>query len=829
MELAELLAALELTGLDADPAELADVWWLAALCGDPRAAGSGFGHDGFAALAHAIGAQTESLSERAIARSGGPAGDRDRDRKRNRNRQDDPETLPGDPGSAEGNRRTTESEDPGLAGRPSVGEPGSAAGPDRSPVLDQRAVIRALRPFKCRVERGPALVLDEAATAEATAGAGVLVPVLRPRSERRFRGRIVVDRSESMELWAAEQAAFETAVAAAGVFRHLTSIGFIPAPGARFPADRDPDTVHLVVTDGIAGYWSGAGAADTWCRLPRAALVQPLPERLWERTSLAPRPGVFRALPGRPRLRFQPLGRGEWRPARSAGVPFLELTGERIGTWARLVAGWDRAMPGTGHLPASAEDVASLGLGSGESVALRPADLWARFAAGSSRQARQLALRLAVSGAVVTVPAALRLLRSLPFPTSVEHVVEVLYGGLLDRRAEPDRFGDIVFEYPAPLRAYLADFTPAGSGLAAFEIEMEYTARNLGMNTVSKASLPIYESQQLGQAKRALARRLGGVVAARDDDAEMFGKLADRTPDTDLASGFRKLAAAAGGDAPRDVARRADRELGLDALGRFRDGGDRAHLDQAIDALRRAGPPWLDLAETLLLRASHPRDEDAQAADAEEAVALYREILSAEPVEQPERVVPGAVRASLAAGTTARRVADLDRAVGLARGALRDVPSTDPGFPERAGLLGAALRQRYEVTKAPADLDEALVFWQQAARAAVLDTELFWTLIGRASALEARFMRTGAVPDLMSAAECYQQAARIEGVPEFEHATALAGLARTLLGGGFALRGSRAAREALAIFERLGEYRHPDATALRQLMGMSGSERESGH
>ena len=76
------------------------------------------------------------------------------------------------------------------------------------------ALMRALRPLKLRAPDIRRRTLDEAATVDATARSGALMPVLHAGSERRFSLALVVDTGPAMAVWAKLEAELVVAAAA---------------------------------------------------------------------------------------------------------------------------------------------------------------------------------------------------------------------------------------------------------------------------------------------------------------------------------------------------------------------------------------------------------------------------------------------------------------------------------------------------------------------------------------------------------------------------------------------------------------------------------------
>ncbi|QXE34120.1 protein kinase [Streptomyces sp. GMY02] len=315
------------------------------------------------------------------------------------------------------------------------------------------ALQRALRPLRRTVPSPRERELDEAATAHRIAALGVprgrWLPVLRPAPERWLHLRLVLDDGPTMAMWRPLARDLFTAFGQTGAFRtvewvRLGADGTVP-PG-QWSAGR---TAVLVISDAMGPQWREGPAGRRWYRTLRnwarrlpVALVQPLPERMWQHTAPAPVPGLFSTPgPGAPNsaLRFRPYD-GE---ARGVPVPVLEPAPEWLAHWAGLVAS-----PGGGEFPGAAALLPSgprpepPGGGEGLVPGDAPAEeLVLRFRSVASPQAVRLASHLAVGTPHLPV---MRLVQAAvearPQP---QHLAEVVLSGMLT--AVPGPAGSYAF------------------------------------------------------------------------------------------------------------------------------------------------------------------------------------------------------------------------------------------------------------------------------------------------------------------------------------------------------------------------------------------------
>ena len=196
-----------------------------------------------------------------------------------------------------------------------------------------------MRPFRRRWPSANANVLDEEATAEATAEqVGRLTLVLQPQPERWFEAVLVTEDAPSMDVWHETLAEFRRMLLETGAFRnvHTARLGFgAAASAAAANGQRDgvaglEPTLHssagghispaglastrvrrliFFATHGISPRWldgSLAAVLDAWARTASVVILHLLPPRLWQHTALGEPRGLVRATtPGSPSARLK--------------------------------------------------------------------------------------------------------------------------------------------------------------------------------------------------------------------------------------------------------------------------------------------------------------------------------------------------------------------------------------------------------------------------------------------------------------------------------------------------------------------------------------------
>ncbi|MFD8638841.1 SAV_2336 N-terminal domain-related protein [Streptomyces zaomyceticus] len=403
---------------------------------------------------------------------------------------------------ADGSDGVTRSRSEGGPGRTERGAtlPVRAPGANALPgLLGLQKALRPLRAYALAPHRPGEGVLDEEATAERSAAAGILTPVMRPAAGRRPDIQLLMDTGPAMVVWSRMVEELRQACQQSGAFRDVqvhrlydtgegpplvtTTSGADGRPRLR-PVDQlhDPTgrRLTLVVSDCVGPLWQ-RGAAQRflrqWPRHSPLALVQPLPPRLWPRTALPAEPGTFErsATPGgHTAFRSDDAPWGPLVPGHRA-VPVLTPTPEAFASWTRLhtghggnaVRGWAARLgpepveprtPGTPRAPR------------------RDDDLLRAFRAGASPGALRLAVHLAA--APLTLPVMQLVQRAMLPDTGPMELAEVLLSGLLRRL--PGATPYPCFSYPPGIQQhFLGSLDPSAAALVLKHCSA-YVERNFG-------------------------------------------------------------------------------------------------------------------------------------------------------------------------------------------------------------------------------------------------------------------------------------------------------------------------------------------------------------
>ncbi|WP_329220976.1 SAV_2336 family protein [Streptomyces sp. NBC_01485] len=342
----------------------------------------------------------------------------------------------------------------GRAAALPVGVPAAPALP--SPLELQRALRRLQR------YRSPApplrTELDETATAERSAQAGGLIlPVHRAVTRGDARLQLVLDASSSMRVWDRLFVELQQVFGQLGAFSDIQVSHLHQGPDGDPAVSRSPDAyaaplhsvdrlsdptgrrIVLVVSDCAGPLWHSGHAHRLLHQLSRqgpVAVLQPLPQRLWNRTRL---PVIFcelsrgETLGGASALRVRtPAGIPAEARRGALPVPVLPPEPVALGAWARLLSG-----AGAGPVPGA---VGWVRADQPPAPAVRadrrrtPFERVSRFSSSASSAAGRLAVYLAAAPLCLPV---MQLVQRTMLPDSgPAELAEVLVGGLVTRASE---------------------------------------------------------------------------------------------------------------------------------------------------------------------------------------------------------------------------------------------------------------------------------------------------------------------------------------------------------------------------------------------------------
>ncbi|MFE9861566.1 SAV_2336 N-terminal domain-related protein [Streptomyces sp. NPDC005506] len=383
---------------------------------------------------------------------------------------------------------------------------------------------RALRPLQRYRPAAPPTrrILDETATAELSARAGgLIIPVFRGVSRADALLQFVMDASSSMRVWDRMFDELQQVFGQLGAFRDVQVRYLHRGPDGSCAVSRSPDAaaaplnsadrlsdptgrrVTVLVSDCAGPLWHSGRAHRLLHQLARqapTAVLQPLPQRMWNRTRLPVTYGVLcrgEGLSGAAVLKVteEAGGTPTTRPGALA-VPVLPPVAGALAAWARLLSGtgagrisgavgWVRADQPAAPAPRPGDRMSSL-------------QLVSRFRSTASPVAGQLAVYLAAAPLYLPV---MQLVQRTMLPDSgPSELAEVLLSGLLSRsRADVTGSGQWYEFAPGVQEALLG---PLGRDEALLVLKhcSEYIEQRFGKGG---PNFPALAYAQLGEGRGA--------------------------------------------------------------------------------------------------------------------------------------------------------------------------------------------------------------------------------------------------------------------------------------------------------------------------------------
>ncbi|MGD0603484.1 MAG: FxSxx-COOH system tetratricopeptide repeat protein [Streptosporangiaceae bacterium] len=437
----------------------------------------------------------------------------------------------------------------------------------------QLELARALRVLKRTVASRTQVILDEQATAEKVAHEGLWLPVLHAAPARWLNIALVIDDSPSMAIWRDTVADFKKMLELTGAFGDvrvwwlntdahtgdpfmLRSDGHPDQTMARSPWEL-PDPARrrliLVVSDGIGRAWRDRRVSrllERWGNVGHVSILQPLPQRMWQRCAPAVAAVQVRAPEAamenrRFSVRYRHVsdpGRGYrhpygQQPSADDGVPIpvLRLDPRWLARWAQLVVGiddWaDVPVMFTRRVAQSGWDPART------ATAL---DRVTQFRVHASGEAFQLAGFLAFAP---LTPPVMRLVQQAVLPAAeTTHLAEVLLGGLLVRAHPPEGLSGgedaaVLYEFQPGVRELLRSTVPRSTGLSVLRQVSRFVLERMGspvdfpalLDAPNRADLVTLAqlNRPFAVVARSALRGLGGRYA---DIADQLGEVLEPLP-----------------------------------------------------------------------------------------------------------------------------------------------------------------------------------------------------------------------------------------------------------------------------------------------------------
>ncbi|MEV7237700.1 SAV_2336 N-terminal domain-related protein [Streptomyces sp. NPDC051020] len=430
-------------------------------------------------------------------------------------------------------------------------------------------IQRALRPLQRYRPAAPPLrrTLDETATAELSARAGgLIIPVFRGVSRADALLQFVMDASSSMRVWGRMFNELQQIFGQLGAFRDVQVRYLHRGPDGSCAVSRSPDPaaaplnsadrlsdptgrrVTVLVSDCAGPLWHSGRAHRLLHQLARqapTAVLQPLPQRMWNRTRLPVTFGALsrgEGLSGAAVLKVteEAGGAPTARPGALA-VPVLPPVAGALAAWARLLSGtgadrisgavgWVRADQPAAPAPRPGDRLSSL-------------QLVSRFRSAASPVAGQLAVYLAAAPLYLPV---MQLVQRTMLPDSgPSELAEVLLSGLVSR-SKGDGAGDGQwYEFAPGVQEALLGPLGRDEALLVLKHCSEYIEQRFGK---AGPNFPALAFAQLGDGRRAssyatdLGRHAQGGGFGENDEGDENGE-SDRGGGSRVPHPFAEVAA----------------------------------------------------------------------------------------------------------------------------------------------------------------------------------------------------------------------------------------------------------------------------------------------
>jgi tetratricopeptide (TPR) repeat protein len=433
-----------------------------------------------------------------------------------------------------------------------------------SPLANELALERSLRPLRLMIPSLHEVTLDEEATAERAAVDGLWIPETRSRPEPLLELLLIVDDGPTMVLWWHTALRFKRLLEHIAAFRTITMTRRVVGEGHPLPPT-GRNRLVLVLTDTAGPHWrDGRSMAQlhAWSRTSPTAVVHLLPQHLWELTLPSTiRAGLRTRTPAAPNTSYvietlgppQDVGHRQIAPrvttlnalhGGAVPVPVVELRPHATGRWAQLVAatGGDRrhdlaVLMTTADGDALAEPSAAEGRSPQASDSAQ--ESIARFRAMASPTAFTLARRLAA--APLNLPV-MRMVQQSVRSAQPWNLSEIMLAGLLrrtDTQADAEDPYQVCFDFVPGAREELLALGSRAETLAVLQqvehrvgpgLEARWSGGAALVTTKAHTGVPplTQQTRRFLPSLRTALTALSGPYLTRAD--ELRGLLGDSDP-----------------------------------------------------------------------------------------------------------------------------------------------------------------------------------------------------------------------------------------------------------------------------------------------------------
>ncbi|MHC5860972.1 SAV_2336 N-terminal domain-related protein [Nostoc sp.] len=379
------------------------------------------------------------------------------------------------------------------------------------------ALARALRPLMRKVQSRIEFVLDEENTARQIAEYQFWSPVLQPAKERWLELVLVVEETSTTIVWQETIAEFQKLMERHGAFRNVYTWSLQTKTDGKpqiFPfqqkvtgkqRSRSPKELLdatgrrliLLISDCISPlWWQGEihKLLEIWGNHVPVAVLQLLPEQLWERTVLGLGNSVHLGTIAPGVLNSQLIVSGlpiwlEEKPKMALQFPVVTLEPESLTEWARVVAGAGRVQRLGVLFQENWQELIPKFQSPTSQPPLNPELLVKRFHATASPLAKRLAGFMAA--APVSLPVINLIQQELLSESRQIHLAEIFMSGLLqliegDKQIQASRWQ---YKFVEGVREILLGSVKITEIDDVLEKISQYIARKAGLQIKSFAAL----------------------------------------------------------------------------------------------------------------------------------------------------------------------------------------------------------------------------------------------------------------------------------------------------------------------------------------------------
>ena len=321
-------------------------------------------------------------------------------------------------------------------------------------------LVKALRPLIQKIDSETEVILDEAATANRIAKEKIRIPVFQPAQEPAFDLMLVVDESSTMIFWRKAIQELQKLLEVQGAFRDVQVWGLLTNQEdiylrrgigktarkhrhyqPRSLLDPSGKRLILVVSDCVTDIWHNGKVFEmlkVWTKNHPVAIIQMLPQWLWQRTGLSLGAKVqFSSLT--PRIANQDLLIKKillWDDidfATGTKIPIFTLEEDSARTWCKMIGGRSDAHVTGFVFPSKHEEIFPI-LETPETEEIETtAEITSNFRRTASPIARKLASLLSAAP-IINLPVVRIIQKQMLDQSQQVHVAEVFLGGIIKRK-----------------------------------------------------------------------------------------------------------------------------------------------------------------------------------------------------------------------------------------------------------------------------------------------------------------------------------------------------------------------------------------------------------